>query len=119
MMRRLLGQRGERRAERYLRRRGLRPAERNYHCRHGEIDLVMEDNEAVVFIEVRVRRRGRFGDAADSIDHHKQQRLTRAARHFLMTHPEWAERPCRFDVVALDRDRDELNWIPNAFEVHA
>lgn len=117
MMRRLLGRRGERRAERYLRRQGLQPAVRNYHCRHGEIDLVMEHDAALVFVEVRVRRSGNFGDAADSVDRHKQQRLIRAARHFLMTHPQWAERPCRFDVVALERDRQSLNWIKSAFEV--
>lgn len=118
-MLRWLGQRGERRAERYLRRQGLKPAERNYNCRHGEIDLVMEDDVALVFVEVRVRRTGGFGDAADSVDRHKQQRLIRAARHYLMTHPEWADRPCRFDVIALKRDHDALDWIPNAFEVQA
>lgn len=116
-----LGQAGERDAETYLAERRLRLIERNYRCRSGEIDLVMLDpnpveGEVLTFVEVRLRGRGAHASGLDSIDAHKQRRLITAARHYLMEHPEWARHPCRFDVVALAPDSDQLIWVTNAFE---
>ena len=116
-----LGQAGEREAEQYLAAHKLRLIERNYRCRSGEIDLVMldpnpDDSEVLTFIEVRLRGRGARTSGLDSIDDHKQRRLISAARHFLMNHPEWEHHPCRFDVIALAPDADELVWVTNAFE---
>lgn len=116
-----LGQAGERDAEQYLVGRDLRLIERNYRCRSGEIDLIMLDpnpfdGEVLTFVEVRLRGRGARTGGLDSIDEHKQRRLISAARHFLMEQPEWAGHPCRFDVVALAPDVDEMIWVRSAFE---
>lgn len=116
MLKRVLGDKAERQAERYLYRRGLRVVKRNYRCRMGEIDLVMRDGDALVFVEVRMRRQSRFGDGIDSIGRHKQQRLIQAAHHFLMRHATWRHAPCRFDVVGVERNSDRITWIPNAFD---
>lgn len=118
MLRHLLGLRGERRAERYLKREGLRTVARNWRCRFGEIDLVMAHGDTLVFVEVRVRGESGFGDAADSVHAGKQARLARSASMFIAAHGEWQERPCRFDVVAIDASAgtDALRWIRGAFD---
>lgn len=122
MSRQRRGEGGERRAERWLLDQGLRLIERNYQCRSGEIDLVMvdpgpADTEVLAFVEVRLRGPGARVDSIDSVDEHKQRRLISAARHFLMSRPEWQEHACRFDVVGIDGSSDELRWIPGAFEL--
>lgn len=108
-----LGAQKERVAEDYLRARGLRLLARNHRCRHGELDLVMRDGDALVFVEVRYRKRSGYGSAAESVDRHKQRRLSAAAGHYLQAHPSVL--PCRFDVVAISGER--VQWIKNAFDV--
>ncbi|MGY6587868.1 MAG: YraN family protein [Wenzhouxiangella sp.] len=116
-----LGAAGEREAEDFLNQRGLTLVERNYRCRSGEIDLVMLDSsddsvDVLVFVEVRLRGRGAHADSLDSVDQGKQRKLITAARHYLMSRPEWSEHPCRFDVLGLDPDAQGLRWVRHAFE---
>ena len=115
------GRRAERRAERFLRRRGLRTVARNYARRTGEIDLVMLDGDALAFVEVRFRGRGAWNTGLDSVDHAKQRRLTRTAELYLRDHPEHRMRPVRFDVVSATARhlRIVCQWTPNAFEAVA
>lgn len=108
-----LGKLAETLAADYLRRRGLRLIERNYSCRLGEIDLILADGPALVFVEVRLRRSPGFGGAAESITFAKRQRILLAARHYLSGRPEG---PCRFDAIVLDAlDPDRIEWIKDAF----
>lgn len=102
----------------HLQSAGLELIARNYHCRYGEIDLVMRERDIVVFIEVRFRRRGRFGDGIDSVNAAKRAKLVRAASAFLAEHPRLADGACRFDVLAISDDsRAPLpDWRRNAFE---
>lgn len=116
------GHQGERQAEDWLVRQGLKLVERNYQCRAGEIDLVMldpnpADTEVLAFVEVRLRGPGARVDGIDSVDVHKQQRLIAAARHFLMTNPEWSEHACRFDVIGISGPEERLRWVAGAFEI--
>lgn len=117
MFKRSAGEQGERRAEKFLRRNGLKMVERNWHCRHGEIDLVMFDDEYLVFVEVRLRTPKGFANSAESVDIHKQRKLAQAASMFLASHDAWQDKPCRFDVVGIEGDTGELAWIRHAFEV--
>jgi len=80
----------------------------------GELDLIMREGNELVIVEVRQRTHPGFGSAAESITATKRQRLTRAARLYLQRHPREAERPVRFDVVALNGD-GEPEWIRHAF----
>ena len=91
---------------------------RNYRCRRGEIDLVMRDAETLVFVEVRRRSSRAFGGALDSVDARKRARLVAAAEHFLMTKRIGDDRPCRFDVVAIDGpfSRAAIEWVSDAFD---
>jgi putative endonuclease len=100
----------------HLRDRGLSIVERNVRSRHGEIDLVARDGATLVFVEVRLRRPGRFGTAADSITATKRTRMVAAARAYLAGLPRTP--PCRFDVVLLDGlDPGRIEWLRGAFDV--
>ncbi len=111
------GQRAEIKAEKHLRRHGLITLSKNYHCRYGELDLVMQDGEELVFVEVRHRSKQGFGSGAESITQIKQQRLVAAARHYLTQHSRGLNQYCRFDVVSIDGGLTSrhVNWIKNAF----
>ena len=101
-------------AAEFLGRQGLRVVARNWRVRGGEIDLVCEDRDCLVFVEVRLRTSNRFGGAAASITPAKQRRIVLAARHYLAGR---REQDCRFDVVLFDTlDEARLEWIRNAFE---
>jgi putative endonuclease len=113
MLKQLLGKFAENRAEKLLLARGLRILQRNYRCRQGEIDLIAQDGDTLVFVEVRSRSRQDYGSAAESITPAKQRRIIAAARHYLATLSRMPA--CRFDVVTLDRGGEPL-WIKAAFE---
>lgn len=112
------GRRAERRAERYLRHRGLTTVMRNYARTAGEIDLVMLDDDRLVFVEVRYRGPGAWSSALESVDRAKQRRIVRTSELFRRSHPEHRFRSVRFDVVAATKRNLglELEWIRNAFD---
>ncbi|NOX69325.1 MAG: YraN family protein [Gammaproteobacteria bacterium] len=102
----------------YLRARKLRLIARNFCCRVGEIDLVMEDGHCLVFVEVRYRKPNRFASAALSVNLRKQRKLIKAASFFLCRNAHLADRVMRFDVVALDgpsESKSTLQWLQDAF----
>lgn len=110
--RQLQGNAGEDEALEHLRRHGLVLLERNFRCKAGEIDLIMRDGAALVFIEVRKRAGAGFGGALASITPAKQRRLIRAAQFYLLRVKP--PPPCRFDVVAIDGGAGgSLNWLKN------
>ncbi|WP_245183385.1 YraN family protein [Legionella israelensis] len=112
------GERAERLAEHFLTTKGLRKLARNYNCRFGEIDLIMQDGDSIVFIEVRARKSCQYGGAIASITYGKQQKIIHAARHFLMVKNIAEKYPLRFDVVSFDGEPPKLNWIKDAFSVN-
>lgn len=104
---------------RHLMAQGMRLLAQNWRCRCGELDLVMLDDDTVVFVEVRFRQHQAWGGALESIDARKRMKLIRTAQYFLQQEPRWARHPCRFDVIAINADNDisgALNWIRNAFD---
>lgn len=108
----------EREVCRYLQQQGLTLISRNYHCRGGEIDLIMQHNEVLVFVEVRYRKSSRYGSAIESVNHGKQNRLIHAATHYLQQHSGQHE-SCRFDVVGVSPAAQgyQMHWIQNAFQL--
>ena len=98
-----------------LQSQGLRLVARNVGYRGGELDLVMADGDALVFIEVRYRAGNAFGGGAASVDPRKRRKLVRAAGLFLVGHPQFAQRPCRFDVVSAGGAGAQLDWLRDAF----
>lgn len=101
-------------AETFLKNHGLKLVMQNYHCRFGEIDLIMKEAKTLVFVEVRLRSNRQFGSAGASITAQKQQKLIATAQHFLQSHGQCA---CRFDAILMDKaDLDHVEWVRNAFD---
>jgi len=109
------GAQAERWAAQHLQQQGMKLVVQNYRGRFGEIDLVMQDGAALVFVEVRLRRSENFGGAAASIDARKQQRIIRTAQQYLSSLARTP--PCRFDVVLMDDAQGHnVQWLKNAFD---
>ena len=107
------GARKEELAADYLKRQGVRILEMNYRCRQGEIDLIGRDGEFLVFFEVKWRRDGRSGYAAEAVDKRKQKRICRVSDMYRMFKGFDDDTALRYDVVAIDGDG--IDWIKNAF----
>jgi|SaaInl74LU_5_DNA_1037368.scaffolds.fasta_scaffold40624_2 putative endonuclease len=105
----------ERAAEQCLSQAGLTLLVRNFRSRHGEIDLVMLDQNTLVFVEVRQRSASRFYSAAASVSPKKQARLINTALCYLRQHPEHRHRYCRFDVIAYRNHMGSPLWLKSAF----
>jgi putative endonuclease len=97
-----LGKSGEDLAVEELARRGYAILARRYRTRHGEIDVVARDGEALVFVEVKARTTTEFGAAAEAVTPWKQRRLVSMATDYLARH-RITDRACRFDVITVDR----------------
>jgi putative endonuclease len=108
------GAQAEQLAARFLQQHGLKLLDTNYHCRFGEIDLILRDGDTLVFAEVRKRSSRDFGGAAASIDKHKQRRLILTAQHYIASAA--GDPPCRFDALLLDA-ANNIEWVKNAFEL--
>ena len=109
------GRAGEDRAQEVYEKMGFRVVARNYRVRSGEIDLIVVKSEALVFVEVKTRSRRGPVDAAFFVDRRKQERIRKAAGHFLLTHPEYQGHDCRFDVVCFVLEENSTRRIENAF----
>jgi putative endonuclease len=112
-----LGSWGEQMAENYLVQRGFIPLFRNYRTRYGEIDLVMKDQETIVFVEVKTRTNLEFGNPEESITAQKRKRMLHSAEACLQAHPELSGY-YRIDVMAVNGSpadaTPEILWFENA-----
>lgn len=99
-LRKLLGDRGEREAARFLKERGYRILARQSRSRIGEIDLIALEGETIVFVEVKTRSSHAAGHPVEAVTFAKQKQLTRAALAWLKRR-SLLDRRCRFDVVAV------------------
>jgi putative endonuclease len=110
--RRRSGDAAEDAALKYLTRQGLKLVERNFSCKGGELDLIMQDGKSLVFVEVRRRSGQTHGGAGASVTRSKQRRLIIAAQTYLQ---RFSTPPaCRFDVLAFEGDN--MQWLKNAIE---
>lgn len=112
------GERGEQLAARHYRRGAYRILERNFRTRQGEIDLIVQKGDTVVFAEVKTREPRSIAQPREFVTAQKQHRLILAAQRYLMLHPEWANSVLRFDVVEVVLSgwgRASVHRIENAF----
>lgn len=107
------GQWAENLAERYLELQGLTLLERNFSCKGGEIDLIMEHGEVLVFVEVRYRKEN---NPLETINRQKERRIILCAEKYLLNYPPALYPPCRFDVVIIQAQPiEKIEWIADAF----
>ncbi|WP_234418486.1 YraN family protein [Dongshaea marina] len=113
---RQLGEAFEKKAIDYLRSQGLKLRTKNYGCRSGELDLIMESGSTLIFVEVRYRASDSFGGALASVTPAKQQKIRRAAQFYLQQQGLNEHKQLyRFDVVAFSAQSGDIEWIQNAF----
>lgn len=106
----LIGASAEDKACRYLLEQGLVLIERNYRCRGGEIDLIMSDNEQLIFVEVKYRKQNQYGYAAEYFTEQKRKTVQRAILHYLKdARLNHATTAMRIDLVAIDDN--QIQWL--------
>ena len=98
--RQAFGELGERIAERWLRRRGWRIVQRRFRCGHRDIDLVVERDGIVAFVEVKARKGAEFGGPVQAVNYRKRKQLERSATVWIDRHGQESE-SYRFDVVGV------------------
>ena len=117
LKRKEVGAIGEKLAADFLKKRGYRILRRNYRCRGGEIDIIAQHNECLVFVEVRTKRGSGFGTPEESVSFFKREKLVSLADTYLQSYnnlpPNW-----RIDVIAVELTSDNrvsrLEHIENA-----
>ena len=111
---------GEEAAAELLRKAGYRIVARNHRCRSGEVDVIAEKGELLVFVEVRTRATAAFGGPEETVGARKQRRLIAAARDYLAQRRGPA-RAARFDVIAVvdGPSGPSLTHFENAFDTGA
>ncbi len=115
------GKIGEDYAAALLESKGFCVVARNYHSRWGEIDIIAQDDQYILFVEVKTRAENAMGHPLEAVTQTKQQKIIKTALQYLSEHPEAMELQPRFDVAGLITRRTgmqikEVIYIPNAFE---
>lgn len=110
---RKIGTKYEQNAIAFLKKKGYHILNKNFFCKFGEIDIVAQDNEYLVFVEVKYRSNSSMGLALESITTAKRQKLIKTAEYYLYVNKRF-DCPCRFDVIAFDNG--SVQHIENAFE---
>ena len=102
----------------YLGKKGLKILTRNFRCPRGEIDIIMEHDNYIVFVEVRYRKNTHYGTGAETVTQTKQNKLITTAMYYLQSKPQYRNRPSRFDVVSITTQASEpqIDWIKDAFQ---
>lgn len=101
-------------AAEYLKDQGYRILSRNFRCRLGEIDIIAQQNEVLVFVEVKYRKSNSSGYPEDAVNLNKQHRIIRVSLFYIMKHYRSTDIPMRYDVIALGGD-GRINHIVNAY----
>ncbi len=108
----LLGSKGEKIAEKYLKKQGYAILERNYKTHYGEADLIASKDGVIVFIEVKTRTSTEYGLPCEAVDSKKQNRYRRICEYFFYER-RFDNVEVRFDVIEILGD--EINHIIDAF----
>lgn len=113
------GQKAEKAACIYLKKHGLKLIQANFSAPFGEIDLIMQEKDTLVFIEVRYRKNNHYGGAIASVNLKKQKKIIKTAQLFLIQYPQYQKKPKRFDIVGITpkEEKQDFIWIKNAFLV--
>ena len=113
---RRLGIEGEEAAVRFLKKKGYRIISRNYKSPAGEMDIIAEDGDTLVFVEVKTRTDDSFGHPFEAVTHRKQEKLRKVALSYLKHSRR--EAPSRFDVLSIEMNgaKHTIEHIKDAFE---
>lgn len=124
-----LGCWAEKAALNLMQQQGFEGVATNFHSRYGELDLIVQRDQELIFVEVKARAKTQYAHAIESISYSKQKKMVRTAFCFLEKHPEFEACYCRFDVICFDFNQQfsknlqydfgeypyDVQWIENAF----
>ena len=112
------GEKGESLAARHLKRQGYRIIEQNYRTNLGEIDIIAREKDSIVFVEVKSRKTGRFGNPKWAVTPKKQRKISMVALQYLKATRQH-DAKARFDVVSISRVQGapRIELVKNAFEI--
>lgn len=124
-----LGQWAEQTALKLLKEQNYEWVASNYHSRRGEVDLIVKRGNELIFVEVKARGQGNYGQACEMVTLSKQKKIIKTAMRFLQRYPSYQDFYCRFDVICFDFPQKiaktvqqdfskfhyDLQWIENAF----
>lgn len=115
----MIGDKGEEEVVKYLKKRGCKICARNYRKPYGELDIVADDGQHLIFVEVKTRHTNPMTMGTDAVDSRKIRRIVKTASAYLLENK--LDRFCRFDVAEVYLDSRKLkpvkiNYIENAFE---
>jgi putative endonuclease len=113
-IKRLIGDLAENKALKLLKQHNLKLICKNYSCQHGEIDIIMQDKDELVFVEVRYRKDSSFCDPISTINLSKQRKIYKTAQHYMQRYK--INSPARFDVVGITKN-SKPEWLQNAFSI--
>ena len=108
----LLGKKGERLVEKYLKKRGFSVLKRNFRTPFGEADLIVTDGDTVAFVEVKTRTGDSYGRPSEAVTREKRERYVKIAKFFWLQQGE--EPNARFDVAEVWAD-GKIEYLENAF----
>ena len=115
----VVGAWGETLAAAYLKKKKYRIVAANYHCRYGEIDLIVSNRNYLAFVEVKLRKSADFAKALEHVDYHKQNRIRTTAEMYLAENPTNLQP--RFDVIevyapeGIDTKNPKIYHLEDAF----
>lgn len=109
------GRKAEQQAENYLVQNGLKTIAKNFYCFAGEIDLIMQEDSELLFIEVRSRKSNTFGTAAETVNKKKQKKIITSSKVFLQKNEWCSSMNCRFDIIEVQINDGKIHWIKDAF----
>lgn len=107
----------EQAAAKWIEKSGMVIKAQNFRCKLGEIDIIAQTGDTLVFVEVRYRKNAVYGSGAESVTLQKQRKIIRAAHIYLQQFSDKMQPACRFDVIDVSGEPWRFNWIENAFEV--
>jgi len=112
------GNKGEKIAEDFLRNKGYKIIQRNYRCAFGEIDIIAEYIDTIIFVEVRTKSTDNFGSPQDSITSSKIDKISKTAIMYIQE-KNLIDQACQFDVIAITykTGKPNISHIENAFEI--
>lgn len=116
-IRKQLGNDSEEIALQYLYTQGYRLIQRNFQCKSGEIDLIMQKEDVLVFVEVRSRSSDQYGEPSETVNRKKQDKIRKTATYYLYQNRSFEQCYCRFDVISIlwNHAVPQMEWIPDAF----
>jgi len=115
-----VGNKGEKLAVKFLKRKGYKITQRNYKCKLGEIDIIAKHDRIVVFVEVKTRQTQEFGAPQYAVTAAKRGQISRVAL-FYIREKKMVDQSCRFDVIAItfpsESRKPRIEHIENAFQL--